>query len=74
MIHVNEKEKALVDGNTGEVIRPTCWDTLVPYVSYLKSRGHQQMAQDVLKQVMDGERVITKMIACAQKHDLIKGT
>ena len=70
MIHINHKEKALVDGNTGEIVRPHCWDTLIPYVNYLEGRAHGSYAQSILKQVMSGEKVISKMIEQAQKHGI----
>lgn len=69
-IHINMKEKALI--RKGEVVRPTCWDTLIPYVNYLEGRGHGQMAQQVLERVFKGERVITKMIENAQRHGCVE--
>ena len=68
MIHINAKERALVNSETGEVIRPSCYDTLVQYISYLEGRSHPRMAQDVLNRVFEGERVISKMVENSQKH------
>ncbi len=70
MIHVNMTERALVDSKTGAVYRPQCWDALVVYYSYLCSKGHEAMAQQILERVCDGEKVITKMIENMQKHGL----
>ena len=70
MIHLNYKEKALVNSATGEIVRPGCWDTLAPYISYLETRSHSRMAQDVLEKVFVGEKFITKMIENAQKREL----
>lgn len=69
MILINLKEKALVNSETGDVIRPTCWDSLVPYHAYLVGRGHPGPAQSMLEKVFAGEKVITKMIELAQKRD-----
>jgi len=68
MIHINQKEKALVDSETGMIVRPSCFDTLIQYHSYLIGRGHPVPAQSLLKQVFNGEKVITKMIENSQKH------
>lgn len=68
MIHINTKEKVLVDSETGEIIRPSCYDYLVQYHAYLRSRNHHSAAQAVLAEVFKGEKVITKMIENSQKH------
>lgn len=70
MIHVNIKERALVNSETGEIVRPTCWDDLIAYHLYLISRKHGQAAQSILQEVFRGERVISKMITASQKRGL----
>lgn len=69
MILINLKEKALVNSETGDIVRPTCWDSLIPYHSYLMSKGHPGPAQSMLEKVFTGEKVITKMIELSQKRD-----
>lgn len=68
-ILINLKEKMLIDSETGDVVRPSCWETLIPYHSYLCGRNHAAMAQNVLRQVFSGERFITKMIDNYQRRD-----
>ena len=68
MILINIKEKALVDSETGDIVRPTCWDSLIPYYSYLVNRSHPGPAQSMLEKVFAGEKVITKMIENHQKR------
>ena len=68
MILLNLKEKALINSETGELVRPLCWDSLAPYYSYLLDRGHPGPAQSMLLQVFGGEKIISKMIECSQKH------
>ncbi len=68
MIHINLKEKCLVNSENGDIVRPTCWDHLAPYHSMLCGRGHKAAAQSLLEDVFRGEKVITKMIEKHQKH------
>ncbi len=68
MILINFKEKVLVDSVTGDIVKPNCWDDLIPYLSYVKNRGHETMAQHLLEEVFKGEKIITKMIQASQKH------
>lgn len=68
VIVINLKEKALVDTDTGDIVRPNCWDDLIPYVSYVKNRGHPQLAQSILEEVFKGEKIITKMVTASQKR------
>lgn len=70
MIIINNKEKALVDSLTGNIVRPTCFDTLAQYYSYLVSKGHYEPAQRMLQEVVKGENFISKMIDNAQKHNI----
>lgn len=67
-ILINPKEKALIDSVTGELFRPSCWETLIPYHSYLIGRGHPGPAQALLEKVFSGEKVISKMTENYQKH------
>jgi hypothetical protein len=68
MIHINRKEKALVNSENGDIIRPTCWDDLLSYHHYLIGRDKSNAAQILLQRVFAGERVISKMVEQAQKH------
>lgn len=70
MILINNKEKALVDSLTGDVFRPSCFDTLAMYYSYLEGKGHYYPAQRILHEVIKGEKFISKMIDNAQKHNI----
>lgn len=70
MILINNKEKALVDSITGDIFKPTCFDTLAPYYSYLVTKGHQDAGQRMLQEVVKGEKFISKMISSAQKHNI----
>lgn len=70
MILINNKEKALVDSVTGDIFKPTCFDTLAPYYSYLVTKGHYEAAQRMLHEVIKGEKFISKMIDNAQKHNI----
>ena len=67
-IKLNLKEKALVNCKTGELIRPSCFDSLAPLYSYLVEKRREKEAEDLLKRVFKGEKVITKMIERSQKH------
>jgi hypothetical protein len=69
-IKINREEKALVNGHSGEVLRPDCFDTLVLYHSYLVQRGYQDRADEILRRVFKGEKVISDMIKQAQELDL----
>lgn len=70
MIHINHKFKILIDSGTGDAMHPECWDNLIPYVSYIAARNHPSYAQAILRRVMSGELVITKLIEQAQKRGL----
>lgn len=58
---VNYKEKALICSKTGKLIRPSCFDDLMTYHSYLSER-HPKRAKTILKDVLEGKSVITDMI------------
>lgn len=66
--HLNDEEKAIVYGKTGEVVRPSCYTDLRMYHSYLVGRGHTKFANSVLRDVFNGEKTISKMIANSQKR------
>ena len=70
-IKINTKERALVDTKTAEVLRPNCFDTLAVYHSYLLSRGQTRDADDLLRRVFKGEKVISDMIEQAQLQGLV---
>lgn len=69
-ILINEKEKALVDGDTGEIMRPNCWFDLIPYIRYVEGRGHPAKAQELLQAVFRGDKIITRMIEASQKRGI----
>jgi len=70
MIKINFKEKALIDCETAEIVRPDCFDTLVAYHSYLVGKKRFAAAEKLLEDVFKGVKVISKMIDNAQKHKL----
>lgn len=70
MIKINLKEKALINCDTAEVLRPHCWDSLIPYHSYLVGRRRFLAAASLLEEVFKGEKVISKMIENSQKHSI----
>jgi hypothetical protein len=63
---INEKERCIVKSDTGDVLRPTCINDLIAYHAYLLSRGQDKAAQNMLRDVAKGEKVISKMIAKMQ--------
>lgn len=71
-IKVNHKEKALIDVKTGDIVRPSCFDTLMIHDSYLRSKKNHIEADSILKKVFKGEKIISDMIADAQKLNLVK--
>jgi hypothetical protein len=70
-IKINLEEKALVNTKTAQILRPSCFDTLAVYHAYLISTNEHASADDLLKKVFKGEKVITDMINQAQLHHLI---
>ena len=71
-IKINHEEKALVNTKTGAIKRPSCFDFLAGYHSYLVGRGYHDMADDILKRVFKDEKVITDMIEKSQRDALEK--
>jgi len=67
MIHLNVKEKCLVCSITGEILRPECINDLIAYHAYLK-KDDELVAQSILQDVFNGEKVITKMIEHHHKN------
>ena len=67
MIHLNTKERCLVNAETGEILRPSCIDDLISYHGYLK-KTNEIAAQTLLKDAFKGEKVITNLIAFAQSQ------
>lgn len=64
---LNTKEKALVDSITGDILRPSCFDDLVAYHSYLIGIGKSKEAKTLLKDVFKGEKIISNMVEALQK-------
>jgi hypothetical protein len=60
--HLNIKEQGIVKSTTGEILRPACITDVIAYHSYLESTGKEKQAQELLKDIFQGERVISKMI------------
>jgi hypothetical protein len=59
---INHQEKAIVCGETGELLRPTCWNDLVLYHSYiLGTEKNKKAANQLLRDVFRGEMVMTNM-------------
>jgi hypothetical protein len=65
-IHINHYEKALVDSTTGDLVRPSCFDTLVAYHSYLVNKRNTVTAKRLLQDAFSGKLVISKMIEAYQ--------
>lgn len=59
---INEEHKAIVSGKTGKMCYPSCFADLTLYHAYLTGKGQEDKAQNLLKEVFKGERVIAKMI------------
>lgn len=68
IIKFDFKNKRVYDEATGEEFFPSCFIDLCGYVNYIEGRGHHTYAQALLRRVLDGEPVITKMIEQMQKH------
>jgi hypothetical protein len=65
---LNDEEKAIVDTHTGKLSRPSCYDTLAPYHCYLYGlKGHKKDAQHLLRDIFNGEQVISNMIRDSQQ-------
>lgn len=62
-ILINREERALIDSKTGQIVRPSCFDDLVAYHAYLISGKNNKLANQVLKDVFAGEKVISNMVA-----------
>jgi hypothetical protein len=71
-IIINTEEKCLINTKNGKIARPSCFDTLIAYHSYLLSKRQQEQADQILKDVFKGELVIKNMIDKVQKHDMTK--
>jgi len=69
-IKINHKEKALINTKTAEVFRPSCFDTMALLHSYYLDRGYHDKADELLRRIFKGEKVISEMIEKAQKHNL----
>jgi len=60
---INEKEKAIINAKNGDVIRPSCFDDLVLYHNYVLGTDGEKAAMQILKRVVQGEKVISNMVA-----------
>ncbi len=60
--HLNLKEKCLIDGKTGEILRPACFDDLAALYSYYLGTRQKEAAEEMIKDVFKGHKPITKMI------------
>lgn len=70
IIKINYEERALIDTRDGEVLRPSCFDSLAALYSYKKQKGWDQAADDMLLRVFEGEKVITNMEREAQAYNI----
>lgn len=70
MIKINQKEKALVNSETGEIFKPTCFDTMSVLHSYYESTRRYVEARTLLEDVFAGEKVISNMAKEVQKYNL----
>lgn len=61
-IYIDSQNKALINSKSGKSVHPSCWDDLVQYHAYLLTSKHPEHAQQVLKNVFKGEKVISDMI------------
>lgn len=61
--HLNLKEKCLIDGKTGEILRPDCFDNLAAVYSYYLGRKQAAQAEELIKEVFKEHKPITNMIA-----------
>lgn len=68
MIHLNFDEKALVDSETGRIVKVDCFSTLAIMYSYLKQKGHCKAAKALLKDAFNGKKVISEMEEEYQRH------
>ena len=65
-ILIDTKHKALVCSKTGNKVYPACFDDLIAYHAYLLSSKHPKQAEQKLKDVFAGEKVITELTKRAQ--------
>jgi len=70
MIKINEKERALVNCKTGEILRPACWDDLILYHAYLAGKNAAS-ASVLLDKVFAGEKVMSEMLAFTQQNPCV---
>jgi len=61
-IMIDYKKKTLVNSKTQDKVKPACFDDLVQYHAYLISSKHPKQAQDKLRAVFDGEKVMTELV------------
>jgi len=59
---INEIERCVVNGKTGEILRPSCYDDLILYHKYILGQQGEKEASNLLKRVVEGEKVMTNMI------------
>lgn len=67
-ILIDTKNKTLIDSKTGDTVKPSCFDDLIAYHSYLLTSKHPKLAHQTLKDVFKGEKVITNMIESFNKN------
>jgi hypothetical protein len=65
-ILIDTKHKALVNSKTNEKVYPACFDDLIQYHAYLLCSKHPEQAQQKLKAVFKGEKVISDMVTHAR--------
>jgi hypothetical protein len=63
---INETEKCIINGKNGDIIKPSCIDDLIIYHKYVLDSEGEREASQLLKRVVNGEKVISDMIHWVQ--------
>jgi hypothetical protein len=60
----------IFDSKTGAVQYPACWQDLAAYYYYLVGRGRVDESQNLLYEIMAGNKPITKMLECMSNIEI----
>lgn len=58
---INEEEKCVINAKNGSIIRPKCINDLIIYHRYILEKEGNKAASNLLKRVVEGEKVISNM-------------
>lgn len=58
----------MINPDTGDILRPSCFDDLAALYSYMMGMQKRKEADKLLKRVFKGEKVISDMVANAHKE------